>query len=241
MTTPYINTTPRYESRYSRALEQAPGLMARLQDASTAEIGLRDEVGLARTMLDEALAAMAPCHARNGSLPPAALAAVMSMLQQVQGIVRDAAAIEAKRTDQRISATHVLTLLAALRDDLKRALYAGFGEHAAAVVDDAFSRARWTGGLRDEDVKDALLEPAAFDFRLRIVDREGDAIKESARAHGLHSAEIAAVAAHASDLEDPLAIPGESVDAEQRPPIDPLPRPKPPTFPQAASDDDTTG
>lgn len=158
------------------------------------------------------LAQLGAAQARSGQLSPLALQSTSAMLGQVQSMVRDAAAIEAKRADQRLSATHVLTLLVALRDDLKRRLHAAFGEAASAVVDEVFRAAKWTGGLREEDVKDALLEPAAFDFRLRVIDREGDAVRESATAHGLQSAEIAALLDEAESAEN-LEGPKEATDA----------------------------
>ena len=140
------------------------------------------------------------------------LAGVQSLLNQVQSMVRDAAAIEAKRDDQKISAAHMLTLLVSLRDDLKRRLNMGFGEHAAQLVDEVFGRAKWTGGLRDEDVHDALLEPSAFELKLRIVDREGDALKEAAVARGLTSPELLALGGTDAAVvdADPLASPQEN-------------------------------
>lgn len=136
-------------------------------------------------LLDEVLQRVAKLHGEQGELSAQGLSVTSSMLTQVERIVSSAAAIEAKRNDQRISATHVLTLLVALRDDLKRTLYSSFGEHAAAVVDGVFTRARWTGGLSEEAVRDALLEPASFDFRLRVVEREGDVLRETETAKDL--------------------------------------------------------
>lgn len=196
-------------NRYTRSLEQAPELIATLNDESTRDLGLRDEVGLARMLLDQILQQLGELHGKSGHLNPLLVQSVSSMLAQVQGIVRDAAAIEAKRNDQKISATHMLTLLVSLRDNLKRRLIMSFGEAASQIVEDVFANARWTGGLRDEDVHDAMLEPAAFDLRLHIVDREGDALREAAKAHSLTSPELLALGGSESEVErvDPLALP----------------------------------
>lgn len=205
--------TPR-EARYARALEAAPGLVAALNDASQSELELRGEVGLARTMLEQVLHDVGEMHGKTGQLNPLLVGSVQTMLQQVQSLVGSAAAIEAKRADQKISATHLLTLLVGLRDDLKRRLNMAYGEQAADIVEQAFLNARWTGGLKDEDVADALLQPAAFDLMLRTVDREGDALKEAAKARGLNSPELLALAAEASVVEqlDPLAVQPESLE-----------------------------
>lgn len=206
---------PAPRSRYARALEQAPELLATLNDASQSEISLRDEVGLARTLLEQLLQQLGELHGRTGKLHPTAFAGVASMLTQVQNLVRDAAAIEAKRHDQKISATHMLTLLVALRDDLKRRLNMAFGEHAAQVVEDVFATAKWTGGLKETDVADALLEPAAFELKLRTVDREGDALIEAAKARGLNSPELIALGTDTAAIEaaDPLGTTDADVAA----------------------------
>lgn len=197
-------------NRYSRALEQAPELLATLNDQSQADLELRSEAGLARTLLEQVLAQLGEMHGKSGVMNPLVLQNVSALLGQVQSIVRDAAAIEAKRNDQRINATHMLTLLVALRNDLKRRLNMAFGDAAGEIVEACFAGAKWTGGLREDDVAEALLEPAAFELKLRVVDREGDTIKESAKARGLSSPEILALAGAASDVErnDPLAVPG---------------------------------
>lgn len=190
--------------------------MSTLNDQAQSEIGLRDEVGLARTLLEQLLAQLGEYHGKEGKLHPLVFDGVRSMLGQVQSIVQSAAAIEAKRDDQKISATHILTLLVALRDDLKRRLNMAFGEQAAEIVESVFDAARWTGGLRDEDVHDALLEPAAFDLKLRVVDREGDAIKEAAKARGLTHPELLALSGDDEAVEqaDPLALPAGADVAE---------------------------
>jgi hypothetical protein len=194
-------------ARYSRALEQAPELLATLNDQSAAELELRGEVQLARMLLEQLVSQLGDVHGRTGMLNPIVFQGVSGMLKQVQEIVRDASAIEAKRDDQRISATHILTLLVSLRDDLKRRLNMAFGEVAAQVVDDCFTRARWTGGIKEEDVRDALLEPAAFELKIRTVDREGDVLKEAAHARSLSSPELAALGNDDAKAEaaDPLA------------------------------------
>lgn len=194
-------------SRYARALEQAPELLATLNDVSASELNLNGEVALARTLLESILVQLGDMHARTGMLSPLVAQGVSSMLAQVQSLVRDAAAIEAKRDDQRISATHMLTLLVALRDDLKRRLNMAFGDVAAQLVEDTFNNARWTGGLREEDVADALLEPAAFELKLRIVDREGDALREAARTRALTDPEMLALGSSDVDATsaDPLS------------------------------------
>lgn len=180
-------------NRYARALEQAPELLAVVQDQATQEIDLKSEVGLARMLLEQLIEELGKYQARQGTLHPLHTQNVTSMLAQVQSIVRDAAQIDAKRIDQKISAQHMLTLLVSLRDDLKRRLNMAFGEVAAQVVEDVFKTARWTGALRDEDVQDALLQPASFELKLRTVDREGDAIKEAAKARGLTDPELLAL------------------------------------------------
>lgn len=154
-------------------LEQSPGLLARLQDCADAELGLRDEAALARTMLDEILSAFADIHsARNGEIPASAFAALIGQLKVVQSVVRDAAEIEAKRDDQKLSATHVLMLVASLRDTLRAQLLQSFGERAASVVDDVFGAAKWTGDLRDDVLAEALAAPAAYTVSFRKLERD---------------------------------------------------------------------
>lgn len=196
-------------NRYSKSLEQAPGLLASLEDYSSQELSLNSEVGVARMLLEQILEQLGAAHAKVGQISPMVAESVARLLAQVQSMVQSAAAIEAKRVDQKISATHMLALLVGLRNDLKRRLTMAFGEAAGDVVDSTFGNAKWTGSLRDEDVHDALLEPAAFDLRLRPVDRQGDQLVESAKALGLSSPELLALAADAEDVRkhDPLALP----------------------------------
>ena len=154
-------------------LEQSPGLLERLEDCSGAELGLRDEAALARTLLDEILASFAELHsAKNGDIPASAFAALIGQLKVVQSIVRDAADIEAKRDDQKLSATHVLMLVASLRDTLRAAMLQTFGERAASVVDDVFGNAKWTGDLRDDVLAEALAAPAAYTVSFRKLERD---------------------------------------------------------------------
>jgi hypothetical protein len=195
-------------NRYARALETAPGLLSSLNDAKQSELSLTDEVGLARTLLEQVLHQVGEIHRQTGNLNPLVIQGVQNMLTQVQSMVGSAAAIEAKRADQKISATHILTLLIALRDDLKRRLNMAFGEAAGNVVEECFNAARWTGGLKDEDVAAALLEPSAFELKLRVVDREGDQIRESAKAKGLSTSEMQALAGAELAVEkaDPLHV-----------------------------------
>jgi len=208
-----IPAAPPRGNRYSRALEKAPELLATLEDRKSQELELGSEVGLARMLLEQLLGDLGEGHARNGVLNPIALDGVRSLLQQVHGVVTSAAGIEAKRNDQKISAATILTLLVGLRDELKRKLNMAFGETASQVVEDVFAHARWTGGLRDEDVRDALLEPAAFELKLRQVDREGDALKEAGKAKGLSSPELLALGGTAEEVTkaDPLKVPTETV------------------------------
>lgn len=154
-------------------LEQSPGLLERLEDCSGAELGLRDEAALARTLLDEILASFAELHsAKNGDIPASAFAALIGQLKVVQSVVRDAADIEAKRDDQKLSATHVLMLVASLRDTLRAAMLQTFGERAASVVDDVFGNAKWTGDLRDDVLAEALAAPAAYTVSFRKLERD---------------------------------------------------------------------
>ncbi len=160
-------------ARYERTLEMSPALLDRLQQASASELSLRDEVALARTLLDEVLASVAAAHGRTGKLSADGLGLLMEQLNQVHRLVESAASIEAKRGDQALSATHVLLLVTALRDDLRRSLTAAFGDGAAELVDDAFRRQRWTGGLDPAAVAEALAAPAAYEVKFRPLEREG--------------------------------------------------------------------
>lgn len=136
----HVAPIPARAARFTRALEQSPGLLERLQECSDAELGLRDEAALARTLLDEILESFAVAHrAENGNVPAAVFAALIGQLKTVQSIVRDAAEIESKRDDQKLSARHVLMLVASLRDKLRAQLMSAFGERAASTVDDVFA------------------------------------------------------------------------------------------------------
>ena len=169
----YAAPVPARASRFARVLEQSPGLLERLEDCSGAELGLRDEAALARTLLDEILASFAELHsAKNGDIPASAFGALIGQLKVVQSIVRDAADIEAKRDDQKLSATHVLMLVASLRDTLRAAMLQTFGERAASVVDDVFGNAKWTGDLRDDVLAEALAAPAAYTVSFRKLERD---------------------------------------------------------------------
>lgn len=201
-------------NRYTKSLEQAPGLLASLTDYSSQELSLNSEVGVARMLLEQILERLGESHGKTGLVSPLVADSVSRLLAQVQSMVTSAAAIEAKRTDQKISATHMLALLVSLRNDLKRRLTMAFGEAAGDVVDSTFQNARWTGGLRDEDVHDALLEPAAFDLRLRPVDRDGDQLREASKALQLSSPELLALAADAEEAKaaDPLSVPEQEME-----------------------------
>lgn len=189
-------------------LESSPALLERLKDASQSEIDLTGEIAVARTLLEEVLGLFARKHSTTGGqIDPSSYSLITSQLTQVQRIVRDAADIESKRTDQRLSATHVLMLLGRLRDELNRALTAAFGGRAADVVGDVFGRQKWTGSLDDEKVREALAEPQSYDVAFRLIDREGEQVVERAKEMGM------------SDLEaEVLASPdGEDEDEEEEP------------------------
>lgn len=205
-------------NRYAGALEQAPELLATLKAQSENEFDLTSEITLARTLLENLVQQVGASHARAGNINPLALDGVSRMISQVQSIVSTAACIQAKRDDQRISAGAILALLVALRDDLKRRMNMAFGENAALIVEEVFKNARWTGGLKEEDVREALLAPAAFDLQLSVVDREGDAIKVAAKAHSMTSPELLALSGVDADVDklDPLAVPEDDAqDANQ--------------------------
>lgn len=161
-------------SRYERVLEGCPRLLDRLKSAAEADpYDLQGEVQVIRALTEDALGSLAE------TASPADIKNVRSLLKQVQGLVKDAADIEAKRRDQRLSAAHVLGLLAALRDDLCRHLRQAYGEDAARMVDARFSAAPWTAHLDQETVRQALAAPATYDVAFRAIEREGDAVKES--------------------------------------------------------------
>lgn len=165
----------RIRNRYERNAEQSPALLEQLQDAAQADVGLRDEVALARTMLDMIVAQFARLHARNnGAIEPNTFLLLGEQLRQVQRIVKDAADIEAKRDDQRLSAAHVLLLMSSLRDDLTAQLGAAFGPDAATLVGDTFARAKWPDALDDETLREALSAPAAYKVQFRVIEKGPD-------------------------------------------------------------------
>jgi hypothetical protein len=166
-------------SRYERVLEGCPRLLDRLKSAAEADpYDLQGEVQVIRALTEDALGALAGTEARGEAPSSIDLKNVRSLLKQVQGIVKDAADIEAKRRDQRLSAAHVLGLLAGLRDDLCRHLRQAYGEEAAQIVDARFSAAPWTAHLDQETVKAALQAPATYDVAFRTIERDGDDVKE---------------------------------------------------------------
>lgn len=181
-----LASAQRTRNRYERVAEQSPALLTQLQDAAQAGIDLRDEAALARTLLDTALSRFAQIHAQqNGVMDPNTFLVVWETLKGVQRIVKDAADIEAKRDDQKLSAAHVLLLVSALRDELSRQLSATFGEQAAELVNDVFTRAAWTRGtLSENDVREALAAPAAYDVSFRLIEK-ADGVTISDEAHKL--------------------------------------------------------
>ena len=162
--------------RYAKALEIAPTLADRLAaEIASSDVELRDEVAVARTLLGEILERLAATHtATSGKLDPTLTAFALQTLKQVAGIVAQAAGIEAKRGDQVLDAARVAILVGQLRGDVERSLRAAHMDAAADVVRDCFERARWTGGLTDEAVSDALKAPLAYDVKFRVIDRQAD-------------------------------------------------------------------
>lgn len=166
-------------SRYARVLEGCPRLLERLRSAAEADpYDLRDEVKVIRALAEDAISTLALAEA-TGTPSPLDLKNARSLIKQVQSLVKDAADIEAKRRDQRLSAAHVLGLLSALRDDLCRHLRQAYGEEAALIVDARFNAAPWTAHLDQDTVKAALAAPASYDVAFRAIEREGDEVKES--------------------------------------------------------------
>ena len=162
--------------RYAQALAIAPTLAERLAaEIASSDVELRDEVAVARTLLGEILGRLAVAHsASSGKLDPTLTAFALQTLKQVAGIVAQAAGIEAKKGDQVLDAARVAILVGQLRSDVERSLRAAHMDSAADIVRDCFERARWTGGLTDEAVSNALKAPLAYDVKFRVIDRQED-------------------------------------------------------------------
>lgn len=161
-------------SPYAAALSDAPLLLQTLEQAAHRELQLRDETALARTLLDQLLRqfAAASVAAKSETLTPTQIGATLATLQQVASLVGQAATLERNGSTQALSAAHLVILLGGLRDELARTLAAKFGDVARVIVDDVFARARWTGDLSTDVVRDALTAPASYEVRFRTLERD---------------------------------------------------------------------
>ena len=161
-------------TRYHAALSHSPSLVDALAqecESARASFDLRDEAALARTLLSQVLAQMAKLHGENGKLDGNLFGAIMHTLKQVSGIVEQAAAIEAKRGDQFLDAARVAILVGNLRDEITRKLeQAGYGD-ATSLVADCFMRAKWTAGLDEKVVQEALNAPTSYDVVFRVIEK----------------------------------------------------------------------
>jgi hypothetical protein len=160
-------------ARYEAALESSPHLLDQLRAAGDESLSLRGEVAAARVLLGESLRVLGRAHnASGGVLSGAAVQLVSENLRQVNAMVTSCAAIEAKRLDQSLDAAKVALLLARLRDDLRRSLKEAGQIGAIPFIDAAFDRAKWTGALDADTVRDALAAPASFDVKFRPIERD---------------------------------------------------------------------
>lgn len=171
---PAQNPQPTTGGRYAKLLAEAPQLQSELQEAAEESLSLRGEAALARTLLGQAVKQLAQLHNQSGTINPSALVAVRTLLHDAAALVGQAADLEARKVDQVIDAGRLLVLLAALREDLQRSLTLAGMPAGAKLVDAAFGRAKWTGGLSPEIVREALMAPAAFNVKFREIARGED-------------------------------------------------------------------